>query len=211
MNEAVWSAIGAGTLFGLSGGFSPGPLLVLVISETLRHGLRVGIMVAITPLLTDFPVMLVAILLLNQLTHFDLLLGGISLAGAVFLLRIGWLSLKTAPIIPGEGEVRPHSIGTRMMTNYLNPSMYLFWFTVGAPFLVRSSCTDFWPGIVFILSFYISIIGANRSGIFVSLIPLFGTGMAIFFFNEEFKFYHLIASILIIIGLFLSNKKVRNA
>ena len=105
MNEVVWSAIGAGTVFGLSGGFSPGPLLVLVISETLRHGLRVGIMVAITPLLTDFPVMLVAILLLNQLTHFDLLLGGISLAGAIFLLRIGWLSLKTAPIIPGEGEV----------------------------------------------------------------------------------------------------------
>ena len=161
MNEAVWSAIGAGTLFGLSGGFSPGPLLVLVISETLRHGLRVGIMVTITPLLTDFPVMLVAILLLNQLTHFDLLLGGISLTGAVFLLRIGWLSLKTAPIIPGEGEVRPHSIGTRMMTNYLNPSMYLFWFTVGAPFLVRSSRTDFWPGIVFTLSFYVSIIGAK--------------------------------------------------
>ena len=107
-------------------------------------------MVAITPLLTDFPVMVVAILLLNQLTHFDLLLGGISLAGAVFLLRIGWLSLKTAPIIPGEGEVRPHSIGNRMMTNYLNPSMYLFWFTVGAPFLVRNRlhpfllCIDHW-------------------------------------------------------------------
>ena len=60
--------------------------------------------------------------------------------------------LKTALIIPGEGEVRPHSIGTRMMTNYLNPSMYLFWFTVGAPFLVRSSRTDFSPGIVFTLS-----------------------------------------------------------
>ena len=148
-------------VFGLSGGFSPGPLLVFVISETLRHGLRVGIMVTITPLLTDFPVMVVAILLLNQLTHFDLLLGGISLAGAFFLLRIGWLSLKTAPIIPGEGKVRPHSIGTRMMTNYLNPSMYLFWFTVGAPFLVRSSRTDFWPGIVFTLSFYVSIIGAK--------------------------------------------------
>ena len=96
MNEAVWSAIGAGTLFGLSGGFSPGPLLVLVISETLRHGLRVGIMVAITPLLTDFPVMLVAILLLNQLTHFDLLLGGISLAGAVEATTSGSLSWSSS-------------------------------------------------------------------------------------------------------------------
>ena len=44
--------------------------------------------------------MLVAILLLNQLTYFDILLGRISLAGAVFLLRIGWLSLKTEHIIP---------------------------------------------------------------------------------------------------------------
>ena len=82
VNEDVWSAIGAGT-FWTQWRFL-GPLLVLVISETLRHGFRVGIMVAITPLLTDFPVMVVAILLLNQLTHFDLLLGGISLESRFF-------------------------------------------------------------------------------------------------------------------------------
>lgn len=96
MSEALWSAFGAGTVFGLSGGFSPGPLLVLVISETMRHGVRAGIMVAITPLLTDLPVMVVAVVLLNQLSHFEMLLGGISLAGAIFLMRIGWLSLKTS-------------------------------------------------------------------------------------------------------------------
>ena len=57
----------------------------------------------------------------------------------------------------------------------------------------------------------VSIIGANRAGIFLSLIPLFSTIMAIFFYNEQFKFFHLIGAILIILGLFLSNKKIKNA
>ena len=57
----------------------------------------------------------------------------------------------------------------------------------------------------------VAIIGANRAGIFLSLIPFFSTIMAITFFNEQFKFFHLIGSILIILGLFLSNKEIKNA
>ena len=57
----------------------------------------------------------------------------------------------------------------------------------------------------------VAIIGANRSGIFLSLIPFFSTIMAITFFNEQFHFFHLIGSILIILGLFLSNKEIKNA
>jgi len=57
----------------------------------------------------------------------------------------------------------------------------------------------------------VAIIGANRAGIFLSLIPFFSTIMAITFFNEQFQFFHLIGSILIILGLFLSNKEIKNA
>ena len=57
----------------------------------------------------------------------------------------------------------------------------------------------------------VSIIGANRAGIFLSLIPLFSTIMAIIFFNEQFKLFHLIGATLIILGLFLSNKEIKNA
>jgi drug/metabolite transporter (DMT)-like permease len=57
----------------------------------------------------------------------------------------------------------------------------------------------------------VAIIGANRAGIFLSLIPFFSTIMAIIFFNEQFKFFHLIGSVLIILGLFLSNKEIKNA
>ena len=57
----------------------------------------------------------------------------------------------------------------------------------------------------------VAIIGPNRAGIFLSLIPFFSTIMAIIFFKEQFQFFHLIGSILIVLGLFLSNKEIKNA
>ncbi len=57
----------------------------------------------------------------------------------------------------------------------------------------------------------VSIVGANRAGIFLSLIPLFSTIMAILFYNEKFQFFHLIGAILIILGLFLSNREIKDA
>jgi drug/metabolite transporter (DMT)-like permease len=57
----------------------------------------------------------------------------------------------------------------------------------------------------------VSVIGANRAGIFLSLIPLFSTILAMFFFNENFYFFHFIGSVLIVLGLILSNKKIINA
>ena len=57
----------------------------------------------------------------------------------------------------------------------------------------------------------VSIIGANRAGISLSLIPLFSSIMAILIYGEVFELFHLIGAILIILGLFLSNKEIKNA
>ena len=57
----------------------------------------------------------------------------------------------------------------------------------------------------------VSIIGANRAGISLSLIPLFSSIMAIAIYGEIFQFFHLIGAILIILGLFLANKEIKNA
>jgi drug/metabolite transporter (DMT)-like permease len=57
----------------------------------------------------------------------------------------------------------------------------------------------------------VSVIGANRAGISLSLIPLFSSIMAILIYDEIFQFFHLIGAILIILGLFLSNKEIKNA
>jgi drug/metabolite transporter (DMT)-like permease len=57
----------------------------------------------------------------------------------------------------------------------------------------------------------VSIIGANRAGISLSLIPLFSSIMAIVIYDEIFQFFHFIGALLIILGLFLSNKEIKNA
>tara|TARA_B100001093_G_scaffold483666_1_gene516400 strand:+ start:1639 stop:2538 length:900 start_codon:yes stop_codon:yes gene_type:complete len=57
----------------------------------------------------------------------------------------------------------------------------------------------------------IAIIGANRAGVFLHLMPVFGSIMAIILFDEKFMIYHLLGAIFIIAGITLSNKKIKNA
>ena len=57
----------------------------------------------------------------------------------------------------------------------------------------------------------ISMIGANRSGVFLHLMPIFSAIMAMIFFNEKFMFYHILGACFIVTGILLSNRKVQNA
>jgi len=60
---------------GLSAGFSPGPLLALVVSQTLQYGTMEGIKVAIAPLLTDCPIILVSLFVLARVANSPAVLG----------------------------------------------------------------------------------------------------------------------------------------
>ena len=53
----------------------------------------------------------------------------------------------------------------------------------------------------------IAIIGANRSGVFLHLMPIFGAIMAMIIFDEKFMFYHFLGAVFILGGIILSNRK----
>ncbi len=79
------------------------------------------------------------------------------------------------------------------------------------PFILTLSYVVIFPGLA---SFFfwikgISIIGANRAGIFLHLMPIFGSLMAIILFKEKFMFYHFLGAIFIVSGISLSNKKLK--
>jgi len=83
---------------------------------------------------------------------------------------------------------------------------------VHMPFLLTLGYVVLFPGLA---SFFfwikgISIIGSNRSGIFLHLIPIFSTVMAILIFNEKFMNFHLIGATLIVTGIVLSSKKAKH-
>ena len=76
------------------------------------------------------------------------------------------------------------------------------------PFILTLSYVVLFPGLA---SFFfwikgISIIGSNRAGIFLHLMPIFSALMAIAIFKEKFMTYHFIGAILIIMGIILSSK-----
>ena len=77
-------------------------------------------------------------------------------------------------------------------------------------FILTLSYVVIFPGLA---SFFfwikgIAIIGANRAGVFLHLMPIFGSLMAIFLFDEKFMFYHFLGAIFIVAGISLSNKKI---
>jgi drug/metabolite transporter (DMT)-like permease len=52
------------------------------------------------------------------------------------------------------------------------------------------------------------IIGPNKAGIFLHLMPVFSSLMAIFLLNEKLMNFHIIGAITIFIGIYLSSRKV---
>ena len=80
---------------------------------------------------------------------------------------------------------------------------------IGKPFILTLSYVVLFPGLAAFFFWIkgIAIIGANRAGVFLHLMPVFGSIMAIIFFDEKFMIYHLLGAIFIIAGITLSNKK----
>ena len=153
--------LAAGCIFGLAGGFSPGPTTTVVVSQTLRFGFLEGIKVAIAPALTDAPIILVAVLLVGQLAKFEVVLGVISLLGAALLLYLSFESFRVRGIEIGGTEAEPRSISKGFMANLLHPHPYMFWFVIGAPKLIEAAEIGWMTTVAFIVGLYVCLIGAK--------------------------------------------------
>jgi drug/metabolite transporter (DMT)-like permease len=52
----------------------------------------------------------------------------------------------------------------------------------------------------------VAVIGANRTGLFINLIPVFAAILAIFFLGESLKAFHLAGMALIVVGFMMFNR-----
>ena len=140
-------------MLGVSAGFSPGPLFALVLSQTLRHGTREGCKVALSPLITDLPVLLGATFLLKELSSVKPLLGGISFLGGLFLISMAYDAMRSggAEVACDEGE--PQSLMRGIVANTLSPHPYIFWTTIGAPTILRGWSFSPLAAVFFVVGF----------------------------------------------------------
>jgi threonine/homoserine/homoserine lactone efflux protein len=154
----------AAMVFGLSGGLSPGPLLTLVVSETLARGRNAGLAVSLSPLITDGPVIAATVFLLGRIEDSDSALGAISLAGGGLLISYGIAGLRGAKVEIEDSEVDRKAWGSLakgISVNFLNPNPYLFWLTIGTPMLLEAHSVGWTASIGFLLFFYTYLVGSK--------------------------------------------------
>jgi len=145
-----------GIVLGFAGGISPGPLLGLVINQTVRRGWRAGNLAALAPLLSDTPIIVLTVFVLGHLPM--LVLHILSLLGGAFVIYLG---IETLQSVRTEVAVATQVRSGRILllavgTNLMNPNPYLFWATVGSTILLQSFATG---GIVASSAFIIGLYG----------------------------------------------------
>lgn len=153
-----------GMSLGLASGISPGPLLTLVITRTLTRGFGAGLRVAVAPLLTDVPIILIAVLLLGALpAALEIVL---TAGGGIFLIYLGLETVRSARHACLEqvaAGARPPSadLWHGVLVNTLSPHPWLFWITVGGPILIGAWRTSEWYAFAFLLGFYSLLVGGK--------------------------------------------------
>jgi threonine/homoserine/homoserine lactone efflux protein len=187
-----------GTVLGLSAGFAPGPLLTLVIAETLQHGIISGVKVALAPLITDLPIIILTLFILSKLTNFHDILGIISILGGLFVLFMGYQSIRTKGVELNLQEIKSKSLTKGVLANALSPHPYLFWLGVGAPIMTKAMSQSISAPLAFITSFYVFLVGSK---ILLALL----TGKSTFLLTGNAYLFTLrfLGSVLCLLAIFL--------
>ena len=155
--------LATGLLLGLAAGVMPGPLTALIITETISHNRRQGIVVACVPVLTDLPIIMVSVFILSELEQFKLALGMLAVSGAVYLAFLAYRNISMKSGVSSGSPGTPQSLRKGIIANFLSPNPYLFWMTVGAAAALNAYRVSITSLILFFASFYFCLVGAQIS------------------------------------------------
>lgn len=157
----------SGLGIGLAAGVSPGPLLVLVITSTLRGGLRNGLAVAAAPLVSDLVVVTTVLLALRGLSRTGLAWLGV--VGGVAVVLIGVQTVhgaRTARLPHADGAGAPAlraALGNAALVNLLSPHPWISWVTVLGPLTISAWRGSPLGGVALVVGFYLTLIGSKAA------------------------------------------------
>lgn len=141
---------------GLTAAASPGPYQTYLISQSLQGGFRRSAPITLAPLITDLPIILLSLFLLDRMPPYFLRV--ISLVGGLFVLYLAyglWKSWR-AGSNPGQAASTSagSSLGRGVIANFLSPGPYLFWALVNGPILLAALRQSLLHGAAFLFGFY---------------------------------------------------------
>lgn len=179
---------------GFYAGVTPGPLQAIFLSYAIKGGWKKALPAAFAPLVSDGPVILLVLLILNNLPESFLRI--LQIAGSVFLIYLAWESFKAYRDYREVEETQEtKGLGTLLKAtamNLLAPGPWLFWSLINGPNLLKAWAISPWWGAAYLASFYGLFILSN-----IGLILLFSTMRRM---GERVRKALLLVSAIVLVG-----------
>jgi len=150
-----------GVALALPSTVSPSPFKIFLISHSLANGWRATLPAVFAPLITDGPIIVVALFLLNRIPLWYL--NGLHIVGGLFILSIAARFIRLlrsdSPTLQTSDQAARQSFKQAVGINVLNPNPYLLWGIVAGPIVL-----DAWQqqspavGLSFIVGFYLAFV-----------------------------------------------------
>jgi threonine/homoserine/homoserine lactone efflux protein len=153
--------VSQGVSIAFAAGAQPGPFTSFLIGRTLAQGWRKSIILAITPIVTDIPIVIVVLLILKQFP--PELIRVIQLVGGLYLLWIAygsWRQYKAGNTSfksetgTSEGISTSRTLAQGAIMGWVSPGPYIFWATINGPLLIQGLNQSVAMGVAFLLAFY---------------------------------------------------------
>jgi threonine/homoserine/homoserine lactone efflux protein len=151
----MFSFIAQGVSIGFSAGATPGPFLSYLISVTLALGWRRSIIVILTPLITDGPIILLMVFLLKQFP--PQIIQVMQVGGGLYLLWIAygvWKQFRAGNGLPSDAPPQSRTLMQGLVMNWLSPAPYIFWATINGPLLIQALNLSVVHALAFMVAFY---------------------------------------------------------
>jgi threonine/homoserine/homoserine lactone efflux protein len=160
-----------GLTLGVSAAVSPGPFQAYLLSQALKSGWRRAVRLALAPLVSDGPIVVLILLLLKQTPGW--FLRALHFAGGLFLLYLAKGAYDTFKSFSGSTPAADPARGSffkGVTMNALSPGPYIFWSVLAGPILLKGWAESPSHGLSFAFGFYLTLIGG-----LAGLIILFAT------------------------------------
>ena len=148
--------------YGFAAAVQPGPFQAFVLSQTMRRGWQRALPIALAPLISDGPIIVLMLLVLRHVPGW--LQHALYVTGGIFVLYLAWGTFQSwrrfslaRPVEPAAGT---GSVFEAALINALSPGPYLYWSLVTGPILAAGWRQAPLLGVGFLAGFYAAMVGS---------------------------------------------------
>ncbi len=161
-----------GTTLAFAAAIQPGPFQTYIISQSLSKGWKSVLPAALGPLISDIPIFIVVMVILNTMP--ESMVHALQIGGGLLLF---YFSYKTYVDLRKQAEQSIEKADSKKTTllkaalvNFINPAPYLSWTLIMGPMFLEGWNQAPINGVVLVVGFY-TILTLSQAGI----IFVFGT------------------------------------